>query len=141
MWNQYPFGPHDRDILGSPVTFYTCRRQAHRVDSGVRTEFNALSVHAQQGDIVVVRLGAVPLVFDHFQHFEVNVFWFCVIAPVVFQESYADVFPFETIRNIVKKFVMSVIRRTELTSTRDRQENSRSCAATEPITFWHLRNE
>lgn len=75
------------------------------MDAGVRAEFHAFGVHAQQRDIVVVRRRAVPLMLDHPQHLQIDVFGLVVGAPVVFQQSDADVFPFEPVRNTTSSFV------------------------------------
>lgn len=67
------------------------------MDTGIRTKLYAFRVHSQQRDVVVVRSRTVSLVFDHSKHFQVDVFRVIGIAAVMFQESYTDVFPFESV--------------------------------------------
>lgn len=81
-------------VLNTAVTF---GRQTDRMNTGVGSEFHSIGFHTQQCDVVVVRRRAIPLVLDHLQHFEVDVFRFFCIATIVFQKSHADVFRFESI--------------------------------------------
>lgn len=67
------------------------------MDTRVGSEFHAFRVQPQERDVVVVGIRAVPLVFDHSQHFEVHVFRLLRVAAIVFQEPNADVLAFESV--------------------------------------------
>lgn len=82
------------------ATLYTFRRQAHWVDSGFRTKLHALSVQAQQGDVMLNIV--IILMFDHLQNTEIHVFCFCVVIPIVFQKSHNEGFWVGPVLSIVQ---------------------------------------
>lgn len=104
-------------LLGNPARpqsdlnseYDTFGWQTDRMNTGVGSEFHPIGIHTQQCDVVVVRRRAIPLVLDHPQYFEVDVFRFFVITAIVFQKSHAYVFRvesmFEMVRNIIVIFL------------------------------------